>query len=404
MSLYDDASLIMYPSGYKSGKIYCQKPTDGSGDLTFTRASTATRVNESGLIEAVASGVPRIDFTGGGCGKLLLEPQRTNTIAKSVLDGTYFTQGDVTVNVDNATSPDGLTKAAKIVPNTSNVRHTIYRTSQAITGGYYSVFVKAAGYDWILLTSHASSAPSARGAYFNVANGTVGTEGNDIVGKIEDYGDGWYRCSINAGSSPSSLFTVLVTNADNTESFAGNDTDGVLVWGCQNEQGAYPTSYIPTSGTAVTRVADNSNTSGLSSVIGQTEGGIFWDFILPDWESTGTATYFRLQETSSNYIDIFFNFNTNEVNFRIKDTTGGASTVADFTPTKGTRYKALLNYADGSCNFYLNGSLVATTTTSFNDTVTYDNVIFYSEYIHLNGFELFTSKLDNALSIEQTTL
>jgi hypothetical protein len=51
MSLYDDASLIMFPSGYKEDKIYSLKPTDGSGDLTFTRASTATRVNADGLIE-----------------------------------------------------------------------------------------------------------------------------------------------------------------------------------------------------------------------------------------------------------------------------------------------------------------------------------------------------------------
>jgi len=54
MSLYTDASLIMFPSGYKEDKIYSLKPTDGSGDLTFTRASTATRVNAEGLIETAS--------------------------------------------------------------------------------------------------------------------------------------------------------------------------------------------------------------------------------------------------------------------------------------------------------------------------------------------------------------
>ena len=83
MSTYNDASLIYYPSGYKESKAYSLKPTDGSGDLTFTRASTATRVNSSGLIESVATGVPRIDYTGGGCAKLLLEPQRTNLVFPS---------------------------------------------------------------------------------------------------------------------------------------------------------------------------------------------------------------------------------------------------------------------------------------------------------------------------------
>lgn len=54
MSLYDDASLIMYPSGYKEDKLYSLKPTNGDGDFTFTRASSATRVNAEGLIEEVS--------------------------------------------------------------------------------------------------------------------------------------------------------------------------------------------------------------------------------------------------------------------------------------------------------------------------------------------------------------
>jgi hypothetical protein len=53
MSLFDDASLVMIPSAYKDGKLYSIKPTDGSGDFTFTRGSNlaATRVDVNGLIE-----------------------------------------------------------------------------------------------------------------------------------------------------------------------------------------------------------------------------------------------------------------------------------------------------------------------------------------------------------------
>ena len=53
-SFYDDASLVVIPSGYQTSKVYAEKPTDGSGDLTFTRTGdTATRVNSAGLIEKV---------------------------------------------------------------------------------------------------------------------------------------------------------------------------------------------------------------------------------------------------------------------------------------------------------------------------------------------------------------
>ena len=51
MSLFDDASLVMIPSAYKDGKLYSIKPTDGSGDFTFSRSTAATRVNADGLIE-----------------------------------------------------------------------------------------------------------------------------------------------------------------------------------------------------------------------------------------------------------------------------------------------------------------------------------------------------------------
>jgi hypothetical protein len=54
MSFYEDASLVLIPSGYKTSKVYCAKPTDGAADLTFTRSNdTATRVNSAGLIEKV---------------------------------------------------------------------------------------------------------------------------------------------------------------------------------------------------------------------------------------------------------------------------------------------------------------------------------------------------------------
>jgi len=84
VSFYDDASLVLIPSGIKTSKIYSQKPTDGTGDLTFTRASIATRTNASGVIESVASNVPRLDYSGGAtCPRLLLEGQRTNLVFPS---------------------------------------------------------------------------------------------------------------------------------------------------------------------------------------------------------------------------------------------------------------------------------------------------------------------------------
>ena len=71
-------SIAMIPSGYKANKLYSVLPTNGDGDFTTTRNTVATRVNENGLIEEVASNVPRLDYSDGGCPSLLLEPTSTN--------------------------------------------------------------------------------------------------------------------------------------------------------------------------------------------------------------------------------------------------------------------------------------------------------------------------------------
>jgi len=83
MSSFNDASIVQIPSGYKASTLYSIKPSSGAGDFSVVRATTATRVNESGLIESVAANVPRIDYLNGGCGELLVEPQRTNLFTYS---------------------------------------------------------------------------------------------------------------------------------------------------------------------------------------------------------------------------------------------------------------------------------------------------------------------------------
>jgi hypothetical protein len=83
MSLLDDASIVITPNGVKAGTLFAVIPSDGTADMDFTRATTATRIDENGDIVSVATGVPRIDFTGGGCPHILAEPQRTNIVFPS---------------------------------------------------------------------------------------------------------------------------------------------------------------------------------------------------------------------------------------------------------------------------------------------------------------------------------
>jgi hypothetical protein len=83
MSLFEDASLIVTPNAVKAGKLYSIKPTDGSGDLSVVRATSATRANANGLIETVGANIPRLDYSNGSCPSILVEPQRTNLVFPS---------------------------------------------------------------------------------------------------------------------------------------------------------------------------------------------------------------------------------------------------------------------------------------------------------------------------------
>lgn len=81
-TLFDSASLVITPNGVKTSKLYTIKPNDGTGDLSVTRATTATRVNESGVIVDVPANVARIDYSTGQP-TILVEPQRTNLVFPS---------------------------------------------------------------------------------------------------------------------------------------------------------------------------------------------------------------------------------------------------------------------------------------------------------------------------------
>jgi hypothetical protein len=94
-NLLSQASLVMIPSGYKEDVVYSQIPTNGNGDLSFTRASNGTRINSAGLVEDVpwnlftySEQFQNADWIGGGGGKPTMTdnfataPNGTNTASK----------------------------------------------------------------------------------------------------------------------------------------------------------------------------------------------------------------------------------------------------------------------------------------------------------------------------------
>ena len=288
MSLLDDASLILTPNGYKggspNGKLYSVKPTNGDGDMVVTRNTTSTRVDSSGLIQNVAFNAPRLDYTGGGCPKILVEPARTNLILYSEqFDDASWNKSDATISANATISPNGTLTADKLIEGTLFGQHY---TNRNITNSNslfsFSIFAKKSERNFLYLNAFATLPNNftyVPSAYFDLNNGTVGTV-NTATASIQDYGNGWYRCTLNCTSIfPQTSTTVgmyiMSATSNGNSNYLGNGTSGIFIWGAQAEVGSYATSYIPTTTIPLARNTDsfslsNIYTNGLLSASGGT--------------------------------------------------------------------------------------------------------------------------------------
>jgi len=249
MSLLDDASLIITPNAYKESKLYSIKPTDGSGDLDVVRATSATRVDENGLIET----------------------PRTNLLLRSEeFDNIYWSKFQSSVESNATIAPNGLLMADKLVENNTTNFHSIFISSafSVISGQTYtrSVYAKADGRNWISLLLVDSTQYRA---FFDLQNGIIGSVDSGISATIKSVGNGWYRCSVTRTVTTSLLGSVAIELAlnNNIGSYLGNGTSGVFIWGSQLEQGVTATEYIPTTNSIRTKFAGITQDGGSASNI-----------------------------------------------------------------------------------------------------------------------------------------
>jgi hypothetical protein len=527
MSFFEDASLVLIPSAYKDQKVYSVKPTDGTGDLTFSRASSATRVQSDGLIEKVrtnvilqsntfsnaswtkagqgvgsvsvvtpnyttdpfggnnawrfqcnlnggttssdrswmlqgftafadsvlsiyiklnvagsktiilsngagnvqtitstdwvritivtagssgefrigliggstsdtldcsiafaqaetgdiatdyiatttaavsvgpVSGLPRLDYLGSTCPRLLLEPQRSNLVFFSEQLNNAGWAVNAVVTANTAVSPDGSTNADSVMESATTA-FQIIGDPVATTSGTaytYSFFAKPNGRNFARILFGNGSFPDSQSAYFNLLTGATSASAS-VTASMVSYGNGWYRCIATATSDASASDAVYLGPArnmtDGYATYAGNASLGIYAWGVQQEAGAYATSYIPTLGASVTRVADAASKTGISSLIGQTEGTIFFD--LPPTTFSPLVSSLILIELDGNiaagYAHLYKSASPNEVIFQLNNA-GALQCSLNFALNNSTAYKIAAVYKNNRFELYVNGVLRA---------------------------------------------
>jgi len=372
-------SLALIPTGFKAGKLYSVLPEDGTGDFDVTRASTATRVNEQGLIESMANNVPRLDYTDGGCPVLLTEPQSTNLITYSEdFSNAYWTKVN-TVNTPLSTiSPDGTTNASLIVGNLiSNTTYIRANTvSGTVIGNTYtlSLYVKPKGGSTFF--KYWARNTDAGIIIFDLVNGTTDSP---LTSTITSVNNGWFRITTTGELTSSGVVPYFYPY------YSATEIEGFYIWGAQLEDSL--TSYIPTNGSTVTRVKDVVNNAGDVNTFNSEEGTLFVEFSLKSqvfWSRIKIAN----GSSSSDSVVIMAQSNNS---LRIEVRVGNVVKVSIVSTVSDLRINNRLAFVwkSGDNRLYQNGNLLATNTDTFTPLFNFDNL----NYTYINNFAEKTKQL-----------
>jgi hypothetical protein len=332
--------------------------------------------------------VPRLTYQngGGGCPSLLLEKQSTNLLSYSQdFTNAYWSKlnqgiGDVAVVTANyAISPDGTQNATRFVCNlnggtTSSDRSWMIASFTAPATSTISIWIKL------------NSAGTKTFVFSDSGGGTKTISGTDwqrIDGTFVGAG-GEYRIGLIGGSS--------------------SDTLDCCIWGAQAESGSYPTSYIPTTSSSATRVADACSKTGISSLIGQTEGVLFADFNFEQKPDTNGNIVILLRGSSSEAY-IYLTSSTVQADF-----ISGAiqCSIVGSIGAVG-RKKIAFAYKQNDFALYMNGVQIGTDSSGTVGSLTALTVGSYDSpgYLLNSGINqavLFPTRLTNAELASLTTI
>ena len=355
--------LALIPAA-QGDKLYSVLPSNGVGDFDFTRSGSATRINSQGLIETVASGVsrlnyPLIDGVVKGCPHHLLEPMATNLVTYSE-DFSQWDMSNTSYSPNQTISPDGTLNSAKIIPNTNNVKHYTYFQGAAMNNNQsWSIFVKAENYSNISITS--GSISNGFEVKFDLSLGTV----HSVQGaayessKIESIGNGWYRCSVVSSRTSGSWLQIYVLDDSHNSIFQGDGTSGIYLWGGQTVNSSVTTSYIPTSGSAVTRSAETANGSGDASTFNDSEGVLMAE--ISALADDGSLRAISISDgTNDNRVLIYYTTISNRIEYLI--TSGGITQASGFEvlPSILNSSKLSVKYKSNNFALWINGFKILT--------------------------------------------
>ena len=290
VSLQDSLAAAREASTASTGDIFLwgAQTELRSAATAYTPTTTQPITRYQRLLRtAAANEWPReFDPVTGECLGRSVWESRTNLLLRSEeFDNAYWEKTNVSASANQTIAPDGTLTADLITENTASGFHVVQRafTTSAVIYSL-TIFAKAGTRNWLQL--RITDGTNLHAAFFNLSTGAVGTVTASAVATITSIGNGWYRCSVTPPSavlaSASGYMQYAFGSADNTPNYTGNGTGNMFIWGAQLEAGAFPTPYIPTVASQITRLADSAVMTGtnFSSWFNPEQGCLFREVLV----------------------------------------------------------------------------------------------------------------------------
>jgi hypothetical protein len=348
--------------------------------ITFSRGSIGTFVNKNGLIETASANIPRFDYDSvtGECKGLLIEESRQNLVTYSEdYSNAIWTKLGVSVTTNAAIAPDGTLTADLITENNSSAFHQVYYSTATLTANTYTIsaFVKQGVGNRYFRFGGFGLTTANEAPIFNISTGEVYLPSTTTLFKsasITPYPNGWYRCTCTieyTGSTGVPYFTTSnsSTNFSNI-SYTTDTTSSIYMWGAQVEVGVFPTSYIPTTSSTVTRSADNASMTGtnFSSWYNQTEGSIYcrYDRLgigIPSISASTNVWTVVFDPESTTYMTLINGFaspSTRRFDVRTSGTFTSQQSLSS-TEISNTFYRSAVSYKQDNIGLFFNGRNIA---------------------------------------------
>jgi hypothetical protein len=385
-TLSGTTSIRVYPmrDGSSTGTAFLWGAQLVEGSTAKDYQKTETRLN-----------IPRLDYSNGTCPSILVEPQRTNLI-------TYSEQ----FNLWNATATGTgvipvVTSNAAIAPNGLQVADKIFLDSGAGTGSF--------DWSWIYSNSFTASTIDYTASIY-----LKGENGGEQV-QIRHAASGtytkltltteWQRFdNLAVGYGGAATFEIAIRRNLNEPI---NSSATIYAWGAQVEAGSYATSYIPTTSASVTRNADVISKTGISSLIGQTEGAVFIDLNIDSSFAQNDMRFINVGDgTAANWYFIGTNA-SNQIRFYYR--TSNTAYVSFTTTLTNGRHKLAYAYANGDYVAYVDGTLVHSDNTIVVGSASQLNIAndygsFSPSKQIINAVALWKTRLTNTQLAQLTTI